>query len=154
MLRSLLALALLGVAPAADGGVGQPLYEKLAATRWRVGALSAAPLDPEAARPTILRTAAKLTLRYGFDWFEPIGEPREPVDGPKSPDPAPGAGRKLRWGERCKGGWRFAMAPGELCAEDPSETPAFQASTQIVMGHGPTPRTGEALDARTLLKTR
>jgi hypothetical protein len=152
MVRSLVLIVLLAGGTAAEGAGVQPLYAKLSATRWRVGVLSETPLDPEGTQRRVLRTAAELTIRYGFDWFRPIGEPKEPVEGPLSPDPAPGAGRRLRWGERCKDGWRFATAPAELCGDAPSPKVGFQASTQVVMGHGPTPRTGEAVDARSLLK--
>jgi hypothetical protein len=135
------------------------LYQQLSPQRWRVGFDGLGAADPPAIQHLILRTAAKLTLARGFDWFEPIGERPEPVETAAASDPQrplePRAdfGLRLRWGMRCASGWAYGPAPGALCAgggADPSVP--FQATTQIMLGHGVAPANGVALNARSVLK--
>jgi hypothetical protein len=135
------------------------LYTQLSPVRWRIGMKGDGAFDPAEIDTAVLRKAAKLSLTYGFDWFEPIGERAEPVESADAVDPRhPLESRAeatlvLKWGRLCVDGWKFGPDPRSLCPAGEGVTPAFQATTQIVMGHGLAPRNGLALNARTVLKS-
>ena len=104
------------------------------------------------------RLAAEETLKRGFDWFEAVGEPEERLETANDPDLRPRDGRqrpdlRLTWGEKCLSGWRLGEDPQTLCAPESAPPGApVQATTQIMMGHGPAPRNGMAVGAREVLR--
>ncbi len=136
------------------------LYTQLSPQRWRVGIADTGPFDGPQIERRILREAATLTLRQGFSWFAPIGERPEPVetkaataiDHPADTDSAPSL--HLTWGAACRGQWSFAPTPDGLCkAAQKGPADRWQATTQVMMGHGVAPANGLAFDARKVLKT-
>jgi hypothetical protein len=135
------------------------LYQQLSPERWRIGWRGVGAFDAARVQHDVLRHAAKLTLSRSFDWFEPIGERPEPVEDKTAVDPQrpsdgrEDAGLRLKWGEACASGWTFGPDPASLCkGEDRPPAAAYQATTQIIMGHGVPPRNGLALSARSVMK--
>jgi hypothetical protein len=170
MLALTLALALAGGAQArpssARAGATAPppgrgvLYEPLSPQRWRVGFSGVGGFDRADVEARIWRQSAKIALRNGFDWIEPIGERTAPVEStaaldPQRPETQIGPPRlRLRWGALCDGAWSFTGDPAKLCdTTRAAAARAYQATTQVMMGHGPPPRNGLALAARAVLKT-
>ncbi len=136
------------------------LYTQLSVVRWRIGMKGAGAPDPAAITHAIRRKAAKLTLDYGFDWFEAIGERAEPVESIDAVDPRrplsgrPGQDLMLKWGRACAAGWQFNADPQAICPSEATPDHAYQATTQILMGHGLAPRNGLAVGARAVLKDK
>jgi len=147
-----------GPAPPAIGPGDHILYTQLSSVRWRIGMRGEGAPDPAEINTAVMRKAAKLSLAYGFDWFEPIGERAEPVESlaaidPRRPlDSRAEATLMMKWGRLCADGWKFGPDPQILCPVGPGATPTFQATTQIMMGHGLAPRNGLAINAHAVLK--
>ena len=136
------------------------LYVQLSPERWRIGMSGLGAFDRAQVEHQVLRKAAKLMLSRGFDWFEAIGERPEPVESENAVDPQrplqarADPGLRLRWGERCQTEWAFGADPALLCQGLAETAPRpFQATTQIMMGHGAAPRNGLALKAREVMKS-
>lgn len=172
MRRLLIAIALLAPFSVADAKSkssapplpvvkgNQILYTQLSVVRWRIGMKGQGAADPVAISHVVRRKAAKLTLDYGFDWFEAIGERPEPVESVDAVDPRrplsgkPGQNLMLKWGRACTVGWQFNEDLTAICPSDPALDRPFQATTQILMGHGLPPRNGLAVSANAVLKDK
>ena len=147
-----------GPPPPAAGPGDHILYTQLSSVRWRIGMKGEGAFDPTEINTAVMRKAAKLSLAYGFDWFEPIGERAEPVESLSAVDPRrpldsrAEATLMLKWGRLCADGWKFGPDPMTLCPAGVGASTAFQATTQIMMGHGLAPRNGLAMNARAVLK--
>lgn len=136
------------------------LYAQLSPQRWRIGFADTGTLNAQSVERRILKEAAKLTLHEGFTWFAPIGENPEPVETKtaievtRPPDSNEPPSLYLTWGSTCGGAWAFAPTPDGLCKASPTgQADRWQATTQIMMGHGIVPANGRAYDARQVLKT-
>ncbi len=169
MRRTLLALAavtaLTGMAACETATPYQPLNPKnasaggysdlrLNADRWRVSFQGNSLTSRETVERDLLYRAAELTVAQGYDWFATAGQQTDKQSSAVI-DPVYGYGWRPSWrfyGRYGWGGWGYWGGPG------PWGRPAFvqeynryEVSSEIIMGHGPRPSDGRALDAREVM---
>jgi hypothetical protein len=177
MKRTLLALAAVvalgGLAACETATPYQPLNPRDAAAggysdvrlnsdRWRVNFSGNSLTSRETVERYLLYRAAELTVTQGFDWF--VTDDKQ-TDKQTSTyvDPEFGYGWHPYWrfyGARGWGGWGYwggayagpwggpYGAPGPV---DVYQYNRYEVSAQIVMGHGPRPSNGRALDAHEVM---
>lgn len=131
--------------------------------RWRVTFSGNDLTSRETVERYLLFRAAQLTVDQGFDWFttterntnrrtEYYGDTFGPWGGYW--DPEWGFYRRgFGWGYGYWGGPRGwgGFGPGWGPGFDVTEAQRFQASAEIVMGHGPKPADPRAFDARAVI---
>jgi hypothetical protein len=132
--------------------------QRLSENQYRVVFTGNARTPPEQVEQLLLRRAAELTLKAGYDWFRPTNRVVEgrirtvqTSRGPVRVSEGPGYGGWDNYGaffharsarEFLKPIWRRINPPsGE----------AVEASAEVVMGRAPVPRLKDAVDARQLL---
>jgi hypothetical protein len=130
---------------------------KLESNRWRVSFSGNTLTSRETVETYLLYRAADLTLAQGYDWFEP--ETRH-TDKKVEVDPGfyggfgYGYGWRPYW--RYYGGFGYGWRGWDPYWGDPffdtTVTQKYEASSEIVMGHGPKPADDRrAMDAREVM---
>jgi hypothetical protein len=128
---------------------------KIEADRWRVSFQGNSLTSRQTVESYLLYRAAELTVAQGFDWFETADRHTDKhVESWVDPDPfLYGAGWHPYWryygGRRGWRGWDPYLGDPFF---DVHTVEQYQASSEIVMGHGPKPAGDKrALDAHEVL---
>jgi hypothetical protein len=129
--------------------------------RWQVGFKGNDLTSRETVERYLLYRAAELTVSQGYDWFEAVDRHTDKkTDTYASPDPLY-AGWGGYWGPRWglyrrNYGWRYGYfggdpfwGPGPV---DFNEVNQFQATAEILMGHGQKPNDRQAFDAHSVIE--
>ena len=127
---------------------------RIEANRWRVTFQGNSLTSRQTVENYLLYRAAELTVAQGFDWFETADRHTDKhVDTWVDPDPfAYGPGWRPNWRYYGRRGWRGWDPYWGDPFIDVQTVEQFEASAEIVMGHGPTPAgDGRALDAHAVL---
>jgi hypothetical protein len=172
IVAALLAGSVLGLSACETATPYQPLNAKntqssggyfdhqIEANRWQVGFKGNALTSRETVERYLLYRAAELTLAQGFDWFEAVDRHTDKkTDVYADPDPyyaGWGGYWGPRWGFARRGyGWRYGYwgdpfwGPGPF---DYNQVNQFQATAEILMGHGQKPNGKQAFDARSVME--
>jgi hypothetical protein len=123
--------------------------------RWRVSFSGNSVTSRQTVESYMLYRAAELTVQSGYDWFETVGRSTErntsylgtgdPWMGPYGPYWHP------YWRYYRGGAWG-AWGPGWGSDWDVTQITQYEASTEIVMHHGPKPADNpRAFDAREVM---
>jgi ribosome modulation factor len=137
---------------------------RLNSDRWRVSFSGNTVTSRETVERYLLYRAAELTTSQGFDWFVTADKN---IDRKSEVyiDPVYGYGWNPRWRFRGAygwggwGGWSAGFGGGFGGGpwgpwgppEQVTQFNRYEVSAEIVMGHGPRPADGRALDAREVL---
>jgi hypothetical protein len=131
---------------------------KITADRWRVSFRGNTLTSRETVETYLLYRAADLTVAQGFDWFEPVDRH---TDKKVEVDPAPGFYGGFGYGYGWRPYWRhygfgYGWRGWDPYWGDPffdtTVTQKFEASAEIVMGHGQRPEGDHrAMDAREVM---
>jgi hypothetical protein len=139
-----------------DGAGSGYSESQLSTTRWRVEYAGDGVDSADRVEQFMMRRAAEITIRSGYDWFTQSDESLEGeivVQAPAAQSSAPvDAVWRPRWRMRSRSRWTDwdpRGAAGRGVAPPPSVTTRFHASAVIVMGRAPGP--AGALDARAVL---
>jgi len=129
--------------------------------RWQVGFKGNSLTSRETVERYLLYRAAELTVAQGYDWFEAVDRHTDKKsDTYAVPDADPfyagwGGYWGPRWGLYRRGfGWRGGYwgdafwGPGPF---DYNEVDRFQATAEVLLGHGQKPNDRQAFDARSVL---
>ncbi len=108
--------------------------------RWRVSFRGQPGTDATRIWGLALQRAAELTLSKGYDWFR-VTEQRTSARGSGGPIVSLGVGG-------ASFGGHTAVGASGSTGFDLGGGPAFTVSLEILMSHGPAPRTPDAYDAR------
>lgn len=139
-----------------DSAAGGYSDVRLNADRWRVSFSGNTLTSRETVERYLLYRAAELTTSQGFDWFVAADKN---IDKKSEVfiDPVYGYGWSPRWRFRGAYGWGAWGAWGGGFG-GPWGPPVqvqqysrYEVSAEIIMGHGPRPADGRALDAREVL---
>jgi len=138
-----------------SGGYGET---KIEADRWRVVFHGNSLTSRDTVESYLLYRAAELTVAQGFDWFEPVDRH---TDKKVDVEPGPGFYGGFGYGYGWRPYWRHYGGGYGWRGWDPywgdpffdaSVTQKYEASTEIVMGHGPKPADDRrAMDAREVM---
>ncbi len=136
---------------AASRAAGGYFDHQIDSDRWQVGFKGNDVTGRETVERYLLYRAAELTVGQGCDWFVAVGR-RTDVKVQGFVDPYWGP----RWGLYRRGyGARYGYwgdpfwGPGGVAV---SQTDRFQATAEIVIGHGPKPNDRQAFDARSVIQ--
>lgn len=123
--------------------------QRLDADHWRVGFQGNSLTSRKTVENYLLYRAAELTLAQGFDWFETVDRHTDKKTETWGPDPfGYGPGWRPYWRYYGRGGWRGWDPYWGDPFFDIQTTEQFEASAEIVMGHGEKPAgDGRALNA-------
>ena len=131
---------------------------QIEANRWQVGFKGNALTSRQTVERYLLYRAAELTTSQGYDWFEAVERHTDKkTETYADPDPfyaGWGGHWGPSWGVYRRGfGWRYGYGdpfwgPGPY---DYSQVDQFQATAEILMGHGQKPADRQAFDARSVL---
>ena len=127
---------------------------RIDANRWRVSFRGNSLTSRETVETYLLYRAAELTLSEGYDWFETA---QRHTDKHVEVDPGPGYYAGWGYGYGWRPYWRYyGYGYGWRGWDpywgdpffDPTVTQKYEASAEIIMGHGPKPADDRrALDA-------
>ena len=172
---SALALALAGCETATPyqplGGPGEKVSggyfdHQIENNRWQVGFKGNELTNRQTVERYLLYRAAELTTSQGYDWFEAVSRHTDKKTDTYADDPfyaswggywGPDWGyyrRGYGWRGYGYGGFRGAWGgpgwgPG---AFDYSQVDQYQATTEIILGHGQKPNNRQAFDAHQVLQ--
>lgn len=133
---------------------------QIEANRWQVGFKGNSLTSRQTVERYLLYRAAELTASQGYDWFEAVNRHTDKkTDVYSDPDPfyaGFGGYWGPRWGLYRRGfGWRSGYygdpfwGPG---AFDSTQVDQFQATAEILLGHGQKPADRQAFDAHSVLE--
>jgi hypothetical protein len=131
---------------------------QIEANRWQVGFKGNELTSRQTVERYLLYRAAELTTTQGYDWFEAVERHTDKkTEGYAVPDPyyaGFGGYWGPRWGLYRRGAWAYGYGdpfwgPGPF---DYDQVNQFQATAEIVMGHGQKPANRQAFDARSVLE--
>jgi hypothetical protein len=132
---------------------------QIEANRWQVGFKGNELTGRETVERYLLYRSAELTLSQGYDWFEAADRHTDKkTDAYATPDPYAGWGGYWgpRWGLYRRGyGWRYGAwgdpfwGPGPV---DYNEVNQYQATAEIILGHGQKPNDRQAFDAHSVIE--
>ena len=179
LVAALLAGSVLGLAACETATPYQPLGVKgeqasggyfdhqIEANRWQVGFKGNALTSRETVERYLLYRAAELSVSQGFDWFEAVDRHTDKKTDVYA-DPGFGGGYGYgyggwggywgpQWGFARRGyGWRYGYFGGDPFwgpgAFDYSQVDQFQATAEVLMGHGQKPNDRQAFDARSVME--
>jgi len=142
--------------PNASGGYSELQIEP---NRWRVTFAGNSVTDRQRVETYLLFRSAELTLQNGFDWFTTVDRNTERQTRTyATPDPLYagwGGYWGPRWGFYRPGfGWRYGHWGDPFWGPDfdIQQVRQYQASAEVVMGHGPKPPGDpRAFDARAVV---
>ena len=148
--------------PAPPGTAGNEGYGysdfKIDATHWRVSFAGNSLTSRETVEKYLLYRAAQLTTEQGFDWFEPTDRRTERNTryvGTSTYWSTWGSRWDPHWGFGGPWGWRqrdfWGPGPGWPSDINVRQVNRYEASTEIMMGKGPSPSGPEAFDAHQVL---
>jgi hypothetical protein len=146
-------------APGAQASGGY-FDHQIEANRWQVGFKGNALTSRETVERYLLYRSAELTLAQGYDWFEAVDRHTDKkTETYAEPDPfyaGWGGYWGPRWGlYRPSYGWRYGYwgdpfwGPGPV---DLNQVDQYQATAEILMGHGEKPNDRQAFDARSVMQ--
>ena len=145
----------LNPAAAYAGGYSE---EKVNDDLWQVTFSGNSLTSRDTVESYLLYRAAELTVAQGFDWFEPVDRH---TDKKVDVEPGPGFYGGFGYGYGWRPYWRHYGGGYGWRGWDPywgdpffdaSVTQKYEASTEIVMGHGPKPADDRrAMDAREVM---
>jgi hypothetical protein len=134
--------------------------QQIEGDRWRVTFSGNDLTSRETVERYLLFRAAQLTLAQGYDWFQ---ADQRHTDKQTTLEEFGGPGWGGYWGPtwgyyRRGYGWAYGAYPygcgrrfGPCFPAEIDEVSKFQASAEIVLGHGPKPPTSHAFDARAVV---
>jgi hypothetical protein len=133
---------------------------QIEANRWQVGFKGNSLTSRETVERYLLYRSAELTLSQGFDWFEAVQRHTDKkTDTYAEPDSVYGGWGGYwgpQWGFYRRGfGWRYGywgdpfFGPGPFDYEQVNQ---FQATAEILLGHGQKPNDRQAFDARQVIE--
>ncbi len=131
---------------------------QIEANRWQVGFKGNELTSRQTVERYLLYRSAELTTTQGYDWFEAVERHTDKkTEGYAVPDPyyaGFGGYWGPRWGLYRRGGWSYGYGdpfwgPGPF---DYDQVNQFQATAEILMGHGKKPANRQAFDARSVLE--
>jgi hypothetical protein len=145
---------------AKEAGAGGYSDVRLNSDRWRVSFSGNTVTSRETVERYLLYRAAELTTTQGFDWFV-TADKNTDRKSEVYIDPVYGYGWNPRWRFRGAygwggwGAWGGGFGGGAWGPWGPPEQVTqfnrYEVSAEIIMGHGPRPADGRALDAREVL---
>jgi hypothetical protein len=142
-----------------DAGAGGYSDARLNSDRWRVSFAGNTLTSRETVERYLLFRAAELTMSQGFDWFV-AADKNTDKKSEVFIDPVYGYGWSPQWRFHRAYGWGgwgggFGGAWGPWGPWGPpaqvTQFNRYEVSADIVMGHGPRPADGRALDAREVM---
>ncbi len=152
--------------PAAASGYGYGYRDyKIDATHWRVGFSGNSLTSRETVEKYLLYRAAELTVQQGFDWFQAADRHTDKSTsyyGQSDPFYASPFWGSYGWGWRPS--WRYGGAFGWRSWDpwggdafwanqvDIQQVNRFEATAEIVMGHGPAPDGQRVFNAREVVQ--
>jgi predicted small secreted protein len=147
--------------PLGAGGIqaaGGYFDHQIEANRWQVGFKGNELTGRQTVERYLLYRAAELTTSQGYDWFEAVERHTDKkTDGYAVPDPyyaGFGGYWGPRWGLYRRGGWNYGYGDAFWGGGpfDYDHVNQFQATAEILLGHGQKPANRQAFDARSVLE--
>jgi hypothetical protein len=134
---------------------------QIEANRWQVGFKGNDLTSRETVERYLLYRAAELAVSQGFDWFEAVDRHTDKKTDTYATGVDPyyagfGGAWGPRWGLYRRGyGWRYGYwndpfwGPGPV---DYNQVNQFQATAEVIFGHGQKPADRQAFDAHSVLE--
>ena len=139
-------------------GSGGYFDHQIEANRWQVGFKGNELTSRQTVERYLLYRAADLTVSQGYDWFEAVERHTDKkTEGYGVGDPfyaGFGGYWGPRWGLYRRGGWAYGYGDPFFGsgAFDYEQVDQFQATSEILMGHGQKPADRQAFDARSVMQ--
>ena len=178
LVAALLAGSVLGLSACETATPYQPLGAKgeqasggyfdhqIEANRWQVGFKGNSLTSRETVERYLLYRAAELSISQGFDWFEAVDRHTDEKTDVYADPALGGYGYGYggwggywgpQWGFARRGyGWRYGYFGGDPFwgpgAFDYNQVDQFQATAEILMGHGQKPNDRQAFNAHSVIE--